>query len=71
MYALSGDMILPEPNIWEMGDQALTKHVIGCLPGEENAMVNNVVQHIKRQKEQGGEIGEVIESREQQRKMFE
>ncbi len=74
----SGDLILPEPNIcdeclnqvWEMKAQALTAHVIGCLPSEENALVNNVVQHIKRYKEQGGEIEEVLQHREQGRKMF-
>ncbi len=73
----SGDLIGPGPNIcdeclslvWEMKDQALTEHVIGCLPGAENALVDNVIRHIKRQK-QGGELKEVLEFREQQRKMF-
>ncbi|MCP4601600.1 MAG: hypothetical protein GY847_13995 [Proteobacteria bacterium] len=74
----SGDLILPEPNIcdecivhvWDMGDQALTEHVIKCLPDKDNVWVNEVIQYIKKHKESGGEVKEILKFREQQRKLF-
>jgi hypothetical protein len=55
---LSGDLILPGPNIcddclrevWELEGEVLVKHVAECsgLQSEEKALVNSIMQHIHR-----------------------
>ncbi len=77
---LSGDLILPEPNIcddclrvvWELESEALMEHVVERLglPNEGQSFVNNVVQHIKRLKGQWGTADDLIRLREQERGTF-
>jgi len=69
--------------MWAMDDQALAEHVRGCLArdklpagerpdsqGEEKALVNGIMQSIKRYREQWGEIEGALGHREQGRRAF-
>jgi hypothetical protein len=78
---LSGDLILPGPNIcddclreiWELEGKVLVKHVAGCLgsQSEEKGLVHSVIQHIKWHRGQWRTAEDVIRDRERERGVLE
>ena len=77
---LSGDLMLPGPNIcddcvravWDLEDEALMKHVARSLgsQNEDQSLVNNNVQHIKGFKKRWETFDKLIQQREQERGFF-
>jgi hypothetical protein len=76
---LSGDLILPGPNIcdaclreiWGLVGDVLVKHLTDCLAGEEETSLDNIVQYIKWYKEKYGSAAEAIRERERERGALE
>jgi hypothetical protein len=74
---LSGDLILPGPNIcddclrevWNLEGKELAKHIAGRLglQSEESALVHSVIQHVEWHRERWRAVEDVIRDREWER----
>jgi hypothetical protein len=72
---LSGDL-MPGPffcdeclkEVWNMEDDMLEKHVEKCLVDEDESTVNRITNTIKRYRDGGGAVEEIIEQRERGRR---